>query len=494
MKLSEIEERQAAIRSELNALATAEDTTEEDHGDLRDTLIQEHQDLDARKAPIVERMEKLKLINRSAREGGGESGDGGGGDAGSVATIERTRTPEFMTRLDPFAELDKVRRMLVTPKDMIARAKNAVELHDKRGLLFGDRGEAATRKAGSPNIARHMLLTGHDEYMDSFEEYLNDPQGEGLRSAQRSLTLGTASGGYLLPYVLDPTIILTSDGSTNPYRRLAEVKQTTSNAWQGVNSAGVTTAWLDEAGQATDANPAVGQIQIYPKKGAAWVLGSFEVMGDTNFAEQLPGLLADAKDVAEELAFAVGTGGVLTAGQPLGIINAMGTAQRVLASTLGGTVAVGGLSAGTGCVVNIYNLNAALGARFRLSPRVGWVSNIRNINAIRALDQYGGGSFWANLGAGQPERLLDKPILESPSLTASTAIGTALTSALAVFGDWSKFVIVDRIGTTMLFDPLIKGAGTANMPTGQQGWFYYWRVGSGVATANAFRWLANGTG
>jgi len=43
----------------------------------------------------------------------------------------------------------------------------------------------------------------------------------------------------------------------------------------------------------------------------------------------------------------------------------------------------------------------------------------------------------------------------------------------------------------MLFDPMLKGAGTGNVPTGTQGWFYYWRVGSGVATANAFRWIGN---
>jgi hypothetical protein len=40
---------------------------------------------------------------------------------------------------------------------------------------------------------------------------------------------------------------------------------------------------------------------------------------------------------------------------------------------------------------------------------------------------------------------------------------------------------------------MIKNAGTANMPSGNQGWFFYWRVGSGVATPNAFRWATGGT-
>jgi predicted phage gp36 major capsid-like protein len=63
-----------------------------------------------------------------------------------------------------------------------------------------------------------------------------------------------------------------------------------------------------------------------------------------------------------------------------------------------------------------------------------------------------------------------------------------------VYGDWSKFYVVDRVGTSMIYEPMITGTGAnANLPTGQAGWFYYWRAGSDVATANAFRWLANGS-
>jgi predicted phage gp36 major capsid-like protein len=48
---------------------------------------------------------------------------------------------------------------------------------------------------------------------------------------------------------------------------------------------------------------------------------------------------------------------------------------------------------------------------------------------------------------------------------------------------------------SMLFDPMLKGTGaSANLPVGQQGWLAFWRVGSGVATTNAFRWLQYSTG
>jgi len=502
MRLQEMLDRQSAIRNELANMDADPQTTEEGDGDIRDTLIDEYEKIEELKKPVISRMEKIKLIQRGADDPfAGEPGDANGQapyNGGAVRQAQRWgggQTPEFMTRLDPFAELDKVKDGLVRGSDMVARSLNVIEMHNRRGLLADDRAQEATRKAAlDPMIARHMLMTGYDEYVEAFRMYLNDPQGEGLRAAQRSLTLGTASGGYLLPYVLDPTVVLSSDGSINPYRALADVKTTTSNAWQGVNSAGVQMGWLDEGGQATDNTPSTAQIQIFVKKAAAWVIASFESNADTNFADQLPRLLADSKDILEETAFARGTGGTGNAGQPSGVLTGLGTAQRVLAGG-SGVAAFVGTSGGAngGGMGDVYALNSALGPRFRLSGSVAWVMNITNINRIRQIDLYGGGAFITNLRDGQPLTLLDKPLRESPSLTQTPGTGTALVAASGVFGDFSKFYIVDRVGSTMLFDPMIKSASTANMPTGNQGWFYYWRVGSGRAADNAFRWASGGT-
>jgi HK97 family phage major capsid protein len=89
----------------------------------------------------------------------------------------------------------------------------------------------------------------------------------------RAIQLGNASGGYLLPYVLDPSIVLTNSSSANPFRRISRIEQTTSNAWQGVSSAGVNAALVAEAATAADAAPSdFAQIQVVPKKFAARVL------------------------------------------------------------------------------------------------------------------------------------------------------------------------------------------------------------------------------
>ena len=278
-------------------------------------------------------------------------------------------------------------------------------------------------------------------------------------------TPGGSNNPYLLPFVLDPTIILTNAGSANPWRRISNIKQTTSSTWNGVNSAGVNAAWLAEATIVTDGSPTVGNVVVTPSKAAAWVYGSYEVLEDTDFGQQLPRLLADAKDRLEEAAFATNT----TAGIPIGIVPAATTVVTT-ATTL--VIALG----------DVYATQAALPPRFRNAPGAAWVANVAIINKIRQLDTAGGSSFWTNLGKGQPETLLGAPIYESTTMTSSVASG----ALEAIVGDFGQFLIVDRVGVSMIYDPLVQGTGGI-LPSGQAGWFMFWRVGSNLTTVNGFR-------
>ena len=118
------------------------------YGDIRDTLIDEYEGLEKLKEPVLARMEKIKLIRRAGEDGEGEAvryapatsqagrGRWGGGE-----------TPDFMMRLDPWADLEKVRDGLVRGTDMIARSMSVIEMHHKRGLLRTERAEEAARKA-----------------------------------------------------------------------------------------------------------------------------------------------------------------------------------------------------------------------------------------------------------------------------------------------------------------------------------------------------------
>ena len=69
----------------------------------------------------------------------------------------------------------------------------------------------------------------------------------------RGLQITTdASGGYLMPFTLDPTIILTNNGVVNPIRQLATVNSVATDNWQGITSAGVTASYDAEESEVSD--------------------------------------------------------------------------------------------------------------------------------------------------------------------------------------------------------------------------------------------------
>jgi len=456
--LQEILDEQARIKNELQRMEDDDSVTEEDSGDLRDTLVARWEQLDAKAKPLIERMERVRGITRAADDPANLEGPGDG-------SASRFGSPDLVTRTrrDPYDNLEAVRSRVVTRGELRERGLDAIELEVKRGNLASDLAETATRRAqDNPGVARHILLTGSEEYQEAFRAYLENPEENMQRTA---LSLSNSNGGYLLPFVLDPTIVLTNTGSANPYRRISNVKQTTSNTWNGVTSSGVNAAWLAEGTMVTDGSPTVGNIVITPAKAAAWVFGSYEVLEDTDFGQQLPRLLADAKDRLEEAAFQGGSG----SSQPYGVTTGATTVYTT-ATTL--VVAIG----------DVYGTHAALTPRFRNAPGCSWVANVAIINKFRQLDTAGGASFWTNLGKGQPETLLGAPIYESTSMAAALTSG----NLLAVFGDFGQFYIVDRVGVSLIYEPLVKGTSSPYIPSGQAGWFMFWRTGSKVATANAF--------
>jgi HK97 family phage major capsid protein len=463
-----IRTRQAEIRTGLDALEALEEPTEEDS--LRtDGLLQEWDELVEELAPLAEREQKIAAVRATMAQ---ESNREGGAD-----TQIRNGGPDLIVRQkrDPFEDMESVRNGVTVASEVRARALDVVEMYAKRSDHWGlaaDGAEQATKliekggKAFGTNVARQMLTTGSPEYLAAFESYLNDPGGYASRAA---LSLTPANGGYLVPFTLDPTIILTNAGSANPYRQYSTVKTTATNDWNGVTSAGVSAEWTGEGTEAADATPTVGQLKITPQKADAYLFGSFEVLGDSDFAAQLPELLADAKDRLEETAFAIGTGTL----QPWGIIP-RGTSQNRAGTAAAGPVAQ-----------DVYSLMAALPARFR-GPRARdcWVGNLNVLNSLRNVPAFTGATTSIVNDSGPVPTILGKPFLESTSVLGTYTTGNKVLA----FADMSQYFIVDRVGMSVVYDPIVLGSN--RRPTGQGAWYAFWRVGADLSTATAARVFA----
>jgi HK97 family phage major capsid protein len=288
-------------------------------------------------------------------------------------------------------------------------------------------------------------------------------------ACRAALIENTGTGGaYLLPLYLDPSIMLTNAGAANPWRRVCRGVQTTSNTWNGVTSAGVTAGWLAEGAVSSDNTPTLGQLVITPQKEAQWIMASFEEVADSDISAQVPALISDAFNRLEEAAFVTGTG----SGQPFGAITR--------ATVDGSTGLVNVASA-----VSVFSLLSNLPVRFRVYDQAKpyWMANIAIINLLRALTAFASATNAIVDDSTNPPTMFGYPLLESTTMDGSNATGGHKN--LLIF-DANSYLIADRIGTTVIYEPLVPGAGGIN-PAGINGWFAYRRVGADTPTATALR-------
>lgn len=338
-------------------------------------------------------------------------------------------------------------------------------------------------------VSRRILSTGSPLYKRAWTKYMKSANGSPVLSheEQRALSVGTGNaGGFAIVYTLDPTIIPTSNLSVNPYREFCNVETIAgTNEWRGVTSAGVTATRRAEAAATTDASPTLAQPSIVVSKVDCFVPASIELTQDWNTIEtDLASLIVDAKDDEEATSFTTGTYGAATS--PGGLQASLTTTQRVQ-------------TAGTAAFVlaDLYKLWEAVPPRFR--PRAAWVGNLFSYDKVRQFDTAGGAGLWLQnlqIGAGAAggngasasvtaSNLLSRPAYESTAMTGALTTGTKLF----IVGDGRYFKIIDRIGMDIEVIPHLFGASQGNLPTGQRGFYAYWRNSSKVLDANGFRYL-----
>jgi HK97 family phage major capsid protein len=469
-----IRTRMGEIRGELDELEQKPDDEVTDEDSTRSTsLLDEWDTLDAELKPLEEQEKRLESVRARMLEAANREPG-----FGAPEVVTRTRAG------DPFRGLPE-RITMLGSTDIRTHAASALKVFSEEIPKAGtDLVGAMLEYDPTDATAEFVLATSDPLYRSAFMKWFKDPvhgtttwsQDEALAyqrtySVRAAMSLTPANGGYLVPFTLDPTVILTNASSANPWRQYASVKTTSTNNWNGVTSAGVNAEWSAEAAEASDASPTVAQFTVTPQKADVYVVGSYEVLADTDFAQQFPTLLVDAKDRLEETAFAIGTG----TGQPKGAI----TAGTVLAPT--------GSAAGPR-IADVYNLQNALPARFR-GPRsnVAWVAALPTINATRQLAKFTGSTDSMVDDSTDTPRMLGKPVLESSSVSSTFANGNKVLA----YGDLSQYVIVDRIGVQLIYDPLVLGPNSTNRrPTGQGAYYAYWRTGGDLAVPTAIRVLS----
>lgn len=419
---------------------------------------------------ITAKIDRHVMVARMVADGRAlvESGDGA------------TGAPALITRSNPWT------RSTSTPaetRDAALAAIDASPAPDAAKVTA----DALVRT--SPLAAQWARATSDPGYLAAFHKVWRDPTLGHLEwsdderrahaevaTLQRAMGSAGSAGGYMVPFELDPAITLSSAGSVNPIRQVARVEQIVTGTWHGVSSAGVTASWDGEAAEVSDDAPTLAQPTVTAWKGEAFIPFAIEVgMDASDFANQCAGLLTDAKDQLEAAAFITGLGD--GSHQPTGLVTALdGTASEVAPTT-----------PETFAVADVYKLQEALPARFRAGAR--WMMALETVNRIR---QFATGTgpqhaMLAELGDGVPAQLLGWPLHENSSMDGTFDAAATADNFIAIVGDFANYLIADRVGTTVELVPHLLGGN--GRPTGQRGYYMYFRTGADVLVDNAFRVL-----
>lgn len=379
------------------------------------------------------------------------------------------------------------------------RSMGRAEARDKALRVLESRNATAHLKAHeldeverqirrNPDTARRLLVTENDDYRSAFQKLVSDPNGsmyltDDERRAmaawaeyRTAMAVGTPSaGGYGVPVLIDPSIILTAQGSGNPFLELARTVEVPNSQWKGVSSAGVNWAFQPEAAEATDNSPTLAQPTVDVHMARGFIPYSIEVGSDyPGFADEMSRLLAEGYDELLVDKFSRGSG----SGEPRGILTALDANTNVeVVSTTDGAFGSEDLYKVWKSLPQRYRRNAAWMMSVDVNNRIRQFGTVNNFHA-----------YTENLPEEWAGRLFNARVYESPYFPDFT--GTTGAENRLVCGDWSNYVIARNGGMSVELVPQLFG-GSNRYPTGQRGWFAYARIGGNSVNDLGFRLLQN---
>lgn len=401
-----------------------------------------------------------------------EPGDDQRRDAGFQ--IQKRNDPYDLTTLTPYASRSELRSRAMTAIEQTSHTDDSAKEAAVATL-------SNVREDPTGIVAKRMLATGTEEYRSAFAKIMANRQyavtPEESIAVERAASLTDASGGFAIPFTLDPSIILTNVGAVSPMRQICRVVQIATDSWQGITSAGVTASYAAEASEVDDDAPTLAQPAIPVHRADAFVPYSFEIGMDwPGMQADLAMMFADARDRLEATAFVTGSG----SDAPTGIETELAGGGSIVATATAEVLALADFG-------EVYAQVPARHRNSRLAAIAEWSTLVE---VRRILAAAGDRSSYNEATATQPSTLFGWPIYESSAMDAFSDVNVAATAThhLICVGDWTNYVIVDRVGMNVEPVPHLFATGN-NRPSGQRGVLAWWRNGGESVNDDAFRML-----
>ncbi len=490
MTIEELRAKLVALKTEITDLA-AKEAPDEAELTRFDAAIVEFEELKPQLDALETRARKVDQIRQSATNWA---------DGHDVpAQINRRDPFDGEVRGAPYGEL-RDRALIVLESRAKGHLTERQAVHVERLL----RGRNGGGEAGGGVVAQRLLVTESEEYHSAFQKGMRafaggppamftpdearaieefqrvDSLNTFIASEQRAANEGTpASGGYGIPVLIDPTIILTSGAAQAPLLEISRIITITTNQWKGVNSAGFTWAFGAEGAVVADNTPVLAQPTIPVYRASGFIPYTVEVEQDyPGFEEEMGRLLEQGYLNLLALKTQQGSG----TSEPWGIFS------RMIATTTGPAHIVV-TTLGTVGAADVRKAWGSLPERFR--PTATYDMSVQAENDIRASgNNLALSDYTVNMAANGVGILTGRPIVLSDYAAPWT--GTTGNASAVVVGDFQHFAIVQRAGMSVEMVPHLFDTSTGR-PLGERGWFAWARLGHDVTTTNAFRLISNTT-
>lgn len=465
-KLAELEARQSSERAELVQLTEADDLDDEQElrynqldARFNETGVWVEQKVADETRSQIAKLEAILSAPVAARE------------VAPSPTVWRQQPDPLKDEATIWGPTDQVRAAARTAIENIPQTSDEV----RKGLY------ATLERCDDPmgKVARHMIAASRPEYRSAFSKIISGRQWaltpDEVRAVDhvRAITLTDANGGYNVPTVTDPTLILTGAHNgfftTNVVRQLANVRQIAGDNLNVISTAGMTASFVAAETEATDNAPTFSTLALTPHKAHTFVPFDIEIQEDWPAMEtELRRLILIAKDDLELEKFTLGTG----TNEPFGVVYDIYTnyTGQVQAS----------VTANDYTLPDVYALKQKVALRYQ--TRGVFMANEVILDETRGFGGTTYGLWGESLVADRPSTLIGKPVYPNAAMDSTYGSGE---NYVALFGDMNAgYTIVDRIGLSVELIPHLFGS-TNNYPMGMRGLYAWWRTGARVTNSEA---------
>ena len=464
MNIEALDQKIEECRSRIVDLSERDEITPEEDAEL-EAHLSEHEALVGQRDAAVARQQRI--------------------DAAKSHVVERAAgydAPQVMKRTDTSLNVSTASRSELRDAALAILERDGSNLPARNGDHVDMLLRTRNGNCDGGQIAKRMLLTENDAYRTAFMKGVTQTHpafsADEARALDeyRAMSEGTdTAGGFGIPVLIDPSIILTSGAAAAPVLDLARVVTITTDEWKGVSSAGMSWSYDGEGTEVSDDSPTLAQptVPVYTARG--FIPYSIEVGSDyPAFAAEMRRLLDQGYIDLVAQQTITGSG----SSSPTGIFTALDANTNV-------EVVVG--TDGAFSAPDVLKVWKSLPERYRANAT--WVMNTDVENEIRSFADGSAQAYYTvDLAAGGIGTLFGRPIRTTDYAPEFT--GTTGAANILVVGDFSNFLVAQRAGMSVELIPHLFATGN-NRPSGQRGWFAYARHGFDSVNDLGFRLLQN---